>query len=43
MVFLKRFYDFAIETDFLEMKCFEAPISLRKHLFKLPKTFKIGV
>ena len=43
MAFLKRFADFAINSDFLVMKFFEAPISLRKHLFKLPKTFKIGV
>lgn len=25
------------------MKCFEVPISLRKHLLRLPNTFKIGV
>ena len=40
---MKRFTDFAINSDFFEMKCFEAPISLRKHLFKLSKTFKIGI
>ena len=43
MAFLKRFADFAINSDFLEMKCFEAPISLRKHLFKLSNSFKIDV
>ena len=40
---MKRFDDFAIKTDFPEMKCFEAPISFRKHLFKRSKTFKISV
>ena len=30
-------------SDFLEMNYFKIPISLRKHLFKLPKAFKIGV
>ena len=43
MAFLKRFDDFAINSDFLVMKFFEAPISLKRPLFKLLKAFKISV